>query len=599
MIHRIRILLLAVLSAACLMGAGPVLASPLETSLSVEAADLTYLGKDQAGQPIYATVSYTDGKLAFYTIATDGIRSPGFSVTYFDGKDFNRKILEEKRNAIYMPMGNGSPREGVPSDNISIRISGSVQVNRAGSYSFITRSDDGVRLRIDGKLVIDQWRPMGITEYSATLSLTPGVHSVQLEYFEQGGGAHLELLWKRPNQDIASLLATTGSLTSTSLMVRDNSGMVGDWKADYFKGKLESPLMSRSESLIDYDLSRKDYARGLPDSNFSARWTGTLRIDRPGRYRFYTTSDDGVRLMVNGQYLIDEWRGMAPTEFSGSVDLQPGQYPVVLEYFQGGGGARILLEWEGPSQGRKPLAASDGFASWLPEGEFSFVRGFVSHLNPVGDSVAVLGISSGGLNTTVDLLAIGAAKPSMPAQIEGSAALMYVDGAAGQWKYDDGALWKWSDNNWARMQDMKKPLQLCSSGLALLEDGYSVSGGEIKEYPFQVEGELHLADCQADEALFMGSNLQKARYQAGRWVPLWTAELPEKLQGMGQHSLQSRDFQFLGGNRFVVGNGLFERTGKGIEELYASSGPLRCSQGPQLVCLDVAEGKLLLWTSLR
>ena len=48
-------------------------------------ADLTYLGQDAAGQPIYATVSYTEGQLKYYTVASDGMQGKGFSIDYFEG----------------------------------------------------------------------------------------------------------------------------------------------------------------------------------------------------------------------------------------------------------------------------------------------------------------------------------------------------------------------------------------------------------------------------------------------------------------------------------------------------------------------------------
>jgi hypothetical protein len=62
-----------------------------------------------------------------------------------------------------------------------------------------------------------------------------------------------------------------------------------------------------------------------------------------------TVSDDGVRLWVNGQLLIDNWTNHAPTENSGSINLTAGQdYSLVLEYFEGGASATIQLKWVPP-----------------------------------------------------------------------------------------------------------------------------------------------------------------------------------------------------------------------------------------------------------
>jgi len=67
-------------------------------------------------------------------------------------------------------------------------------------------------------------------------------------------------------------------------------------------------------------------------------------------YTFYTTTDDGVRLWVNGQLLIDHWSPQSPTTWSGSITLQAHHlYSIEMDYFQAGGGAIAQLAWSSPS----------------------------------------------------------------------------------------------------------------------------------------------------------------------------------------------------------------------------------------------------------
>ena len=67
-------------------------------------------------------------------------------------------------------------------------------------------------------------------------------------------------------------------------------------------------------------------------------------------YTFYTTTDDGVRLWVNGQLIIDHWVPQSPTTWSGSITLQAQQlYAIELDYFQAAGGAVASLAWSSPS----------------------------------------------------------------------------------------------------------------------------------------------------------------------------------------------------------------------------------------------------------
>jgi beta-glucosidase len=87
-------------------------------------------------------------------------------------------------------------------------------------------------------------------------------------------------------------------------------------------------------------------APGVPGTNFSAKWTGTLTPPVTGTYTFGLTSDDGSRLIINGQQVIDNWRDQAPNTETAQVALTAGQ-PVQIEvdYYQGGGGAMVNLGW--------------------------------------------------------------------------------------------------------------------------------------------------------------------------------------------------------------------------------------------------------------
>lgn len=97
---------------------------------------------------------------------------------------------------------------------------------------------------------------------------------------------------------------------------------------------------------------------GTVGQNFSVRWSGFVLPRHTGRHTFTTLSDDGVRLWVDGQKLIDNWTMHGPTEDTGVIQLEAGQaYPIQLEYMQGGGGACIRLLWEAPGQTKEVVPA--------------------------------------------------------------------------------------------------------------------------------------------------------------------------------------------------------------------------------------------------
>jgi beta-glucosidase len=78
---------------------------------------------------------------------------------------------------------------------------------------------------------------------------------------------------------------------------------------------------------------------GLPSENFSIRWTGEVSVDRTGRYEVMTNTDDGVRVFVDQKKVIDDWSQHPAKTNTVAVALQLGRHAVVVEYYQGGGGA--------------------------------------------------------------------------------------------------------------------------------------------------------------------------------------------------------------------------------------------------------------------
>ncbi|MBI3832678.1 MAG: hypothetical protein HY291_24360 [Planctomycetes bacterium] len=121
-------------------------------------------------------------------------------------------------------------------------------------------------------------------------------------------------------------------------------GLVGA----YFKGKDFAPenlLVTRTDLNVDFDWGLGSPAKEVPVDNFSARWTGVIRIAKAGVYTFATFSDDGSRLSIDGKKVIDQWVDHSPLRFAGTIELQPGAHELVLDFFENGAGAQCHLRW--------------------------------------------------------------------------------------------------------------------------------------------------------------------------------------------------------------------------------------------------------------
>ena len=96
---------------------------------------------------------------------------------------------------------------------------------------------------------------------------------------------------------------------------------------------------------------------GSPDASidadsFSVRWTGQLTVPSTGTYTFQVVTDDGVRLWVDGQLVVDKWQ--SPADASGTLALEAGKkYDIRMEYFEGLKSAFAKLYWSGPSVPRE------------------------------------------------------------------------------------------------------------------------------------------------------------------------------------------------------------------------------------------------------
>jgi len=194
----------------------------------------------------------------------------------------------------------------------------------------LVKKDTSFRYRGFVQILAETFRTRceGDKEKFGTLVNDPGAYDILEKYVRAAstsGDGKLET-WSRTFTDIFELY---------------QPGIRGS----YYKGvNFENLAVERRDSKIQ--LSFGQFPAG--QENISCRWTGFIRIEKPGKYTFYSASDDGQRLWVAGKQLVDDWNSHGVVEKSGSIDLKPGIYPFKVEFYQGGGGASITVSWAGP-----------------------------------------------------------------------------------------------------------------------------------------------------------------------------------------------------------------------------------------------------------
>ncbi|TRX21666.1 T9SS type A sorting domain-containing protein [Flavobacterium franklandianum] len=137
---------------------------------------------------------------------------------------------------------------------------------------------------------------------------------------------------------------------------------------NYFNGmNFGTPVFSRKDATINFNWGDGSPNIAVNTDRFSARWTGQIQPKYTGEYTFFVNSDNGRRLWINNQLVIDAWIGDWGVEYSGKITLEAGKrYDIKLEYFEEVGGADCKLEWSHSSQFREVIPASQLYASAMP-----------------------------------------------------------------------------------------------------------------------------------------------------------------------------------------------------------------------------------------
>jgi chitodextrinase len=284
------------------------------------------------------------------TLPTVAPTGAGFAGQYFPNTTLSGPGITRLDPTINFAWGTGAPLTGIPANNFSARWTGQLTPTVSATYTFYTTTDDGTRLWVNNKLVIDKITGPPATR-SVTVALTAGkAYPIRMEYVELSQTATAKLLWSRPGVATAAIPAKVMSSAST--------GLTGTY---YASNDLSGPpVFTRPDATVNFA-----WVAGTPDSrlgadNFSARWAGKVQATTTGNYTFSTDSDDGVRLWVNGVLVIDNWTPHAlATNTSALISLTAGkQYSIRMEYRELTGSATAKLWWTPPGAAKAIVPAT-------------------------------------------------------------------------------------------------------------------------------------------------------------------------------------------------------------------------------------------------
>jgi hypothetical protein len=237
--------------------------------------------------------------------------------------------ITRQENSIALNWGANAPGPGVNADGFSARFATDVFFN-AGTYRFWILADDGVKLWIDfppdQRATIDTYNaPSPGTTLSADVTLTGGYHHLQIDYRERTGDAYLYFTYANlaTNPSGPNFPQPSGpSIPSAS------------WTAQYYSNNAlsGSPVVTQTESTPSHNWGQGAPASGVPADNWSARWSSIQNLTA-GNYTVSVRADDGVRVLINGTTVINEFHGASGQTYTNSFTLANGQYGIVVEFY--------------------------------------------------------------------------------------------------------------------------------------------------------------------------------------------------------------------------------------------------------------------------
>lgn len=304
----------------------------------------------------------------------------------------------------------GNNGSGSNFNQFGVRWYGTIDVPPGGgTYTFSTRSDDGSSLSIGGTQVVDNDGLHGLRTRSGTITLTEGQHDIFFDFFENGGGEAMEVTVSGTGisgtQDLFATSLLGDPDDNTQLAAGDDSltGGSGDDTIDGQDGDdtligdgqvgvtgLTYEFWNVNVNTVDNIPTTNPDATGFVDEinigaltaqhstdfsgsnpeRYAIRYSGEITITTAGTYTFFTASDDGSTLSIDGTEVVDNDFLQPVTERSGTIFLNAGTYDLDLEYFELTGNEGFTVSIQGPDTGgaKQEIMASGVVTSEDPAG---------------------------------------------------------------------------------------------------------------------------------------------------------------------------------------------------------------------------------------
>jgi len=183
---------------------------------------------------------------------------------------------------------------------------------------------------------------------------------------------------------VGGVSVLTPELTVTTLPAPADGTGTGLLARIYDNQDFTARTVVRVDPRLDFNWGTGVPATGVGADAFSIRWQGQLQPRYSEQYTIYTLSDDGIRVWVDGQPVIDNWTDHSAKEDKGTLSLQAGRkYDLRVDFYEKGGNARAALLWESLSQPKEVVPTTRLYpAEFLGGTDVRLVSSVASPVSP-------------------------------------------------------------------------------------------------------------------------------------------------------------------------------------------------------------------------
>ena len=299
--------------------------------------DRAVLGKLSGDHSIITTAYDAGGKATAYS---DIVPFNSWLAYYYNNKDLKGSPINARTIA---PNADGdlvddfsTPVSKVSKDNFSVRYD-TYKHLKAGDYVIRARADDGVRVFVDGKKVLDRWTLSSYREDAVKIHINDNngsdIHQVEVQYFDNTSANKLSVSIEPYGSQLTTTSGWIGeiypneNLTGTPVIIGGTNAL----------NKIDG---------LDFNWRYGSPARNIPNDHYSAVFMKNIVLGTGSYVNFQVKADDGVRLYVDGKLVIDSWKISAMGLREKLYYLNKGQHTIKLAYYEHTGAAGLSFKMD-------------------------------------------------------------------------------------------------------------------------------------------------------------------------------------------------------------------------------------------------------------